>query len=220
VSGDVRQSSGESGLGGWWPRPHQAAAGGLDHVPVGQWPALAAGYDSPALRRLVKLRAGEPGAARLDALDLMPRVLHQLGFEPSPGNAEFTARCQAAVDIVQHGLDATGYGRYRMQARLDPGRPGHAFAALPEGSGWNAGDGMTRDLDDTWLLVAAAESVSAAIEEIHQVEWPVCAVHGDDRRTGWEPAAFVRKVAWWQCTRARHLLAPVGQLTAQIARTP
>ena len=177
---------------------------------------LAAGYDSPSLRQLAKIRAGESRAVRLDALDLMPKALRSLGFEPSPGNAEFRAHCQKAIDIVQHDLDLTGYGQYRMQARLDPGRA-LIFATLADSSYWNAGGGMTPDLDGSWLLFAAAESVSATIEDVHGIEWPVCAVHADDRRTSWEPAAHIRKVAWWQCTRARHTLAPVGQLTAKIA---
>ncbi|HET7016668.1 MAG TPA: hypothetical protein VFI65_22290 [Streptosporangiaceae bacterium] len=143
----------EFGLGDWWPRPDQAAVGGLDHLPVGQ-----------------------------------------------------------------HDLDVTGYGQYRMQARLGAGQPGIVFATLPDGSYW--GEGMSSELGGSRLLFAAAESVSATIEEVHEIEWPVCAIHGDDRRTSWEPAAFIRKVAWWQCTRARHVLAPVGQLTATIAKTP
>ncbi len=65
---------------------------------------LAAGYGSPSLRQLAKLRPGKTRAARLDALDLMPKVLRLIGFDPSPGNEEFRARCQNAVDIVQHDL--------------------------------------------------------------------------------------------------------------------
>lgn len=220
----MRGNVDEFGLGGWWPRPDQAASGALDHVPVGQWPMLAAkwlaaGYDSPSLRQLAKLRTKDTTAARLDALDLMPKAMRSIGFDPSPGNEKFRARCQNAVDIVQHDLDITGYGQYRMQARPGRGRPELVFAALPDGSHWNAGGGMSRDMDGAWLLFAAAGSVSATIEEAHQIEWPVCAVHGDDLRIRWEPAALIRKVAWWQCTRARHTLAPVGQLTASIART-
>jgi len=92
------------------------------------------------------------------------------------------------------------------------------FATLPDGSYWNAGGGMTRDMDGSRLLFAAAESVSATIEEVHEIEWPICAVHADDPRISWEPVAYIRKVALWQCTRARHTLAPVGDLTAKIAR--
>ena len=180
---------------------------------------LAAGYDSPSLRQLAKLRIGETRAARLDAADLMPRAMRSIGFELSPGNEEFRARCEDALDIVQQDLDVTGYGQYRMQARLDPGRP-IMFASLPDGSYWNAGGGMTPDLEGSRLLCAAAGSVSATIEEIHEIEWPVCAVHGDGPRISWDPVACIRKVAWWQCTRARHTLTPVGHLTAEIARTP
>jgi len=49
------------GLGGWWPRPEQAAAGALDHLPADQWPMLAAkwlaaGFDSPLLRQFAELQ--------------------------------------------------------------------------------------------------------------------------------------------------------------------
>jgi hypothetical protein len=52
------------GLGDWWPRPKQAAAGALDHLPADQWPMLAAkwlaaGFDSQSLRQLAQLQTGE-----------------------------------------------------------------------------------------------------------------------------------------------------------------
>jgi hypothetical protein len=77
----------EFGLGDWWPRPDQAAAGALDHLPVCQWPMLAAkwlaaGFDSPSLRQLAKLRAGESRTMRLDVLDLMPKAMRSIGFAP------------------------------------------------------------------------------------------------------------------------------------------
>jgi hypothetical protein len=210
----------EFGLGDWWPRPDQAAAGALDRVPFGEWPALAAlwlaaGYDSPTLRQLAKLRTQRTGAMRLDVLDLMPKALRSLGFEPGSADQEFIARCQNALDIVQHDLDVTGYGEFRMQIRLSRGQPGIVVATMADGSYW--GEGMSRELSGSRLLYAMAESVSASIEEVHEVEWPVCAVHGDGRRISWEPAAHIRKVAWWQCTRIRHTLAPVGRLTAEIS---
>jgi hypothetical protein len=238
-------SASDFGLGGRWPRPEQAAAGALDDLPASRWPMLAAqwlaaGFDSQPLRQLAQLQSGESPAARrpgdfaepvpgqgdgevravVSALDLMPEVLRSIGFDPAAADEAFTARCQGAVDVVQHDLDVTGYGRYRMRARFGRGWPGTVYATLPDGSYRAAGgEGMTRDLDGSWLLFAAAESVSATIEEILKIEWPVCAVHADDPRTRWEPAVQIRKVAWWQCTRARHTLAPVGQLTAEIART-
>lgn len=248
------------GLGDWWPRPVHAAAGGLDHLPVDQWPMLAAmwleaGYDSLSLRRLAGLQSGDPPAGhRIDAgdarrqagggfqtrdwllrsrlgqdhrrrqaasaaLDQMPQVLRSIGFDPGPADEEFRSRCQNALDIVQHDLDVTGYGRYQMRARRGHGQYAIMFATLLDGSYWGGGEGMSRNLDGSWLLFNAAESVSATIEEVHEIEWPICAIHGDDPRTRWEPVALIRKVAWWQCTRARHALAPVGQLTADIART-
>jgi hypothetical protein len=57
----------KSGLGDWWPRPDQAAVGGLDHLPADQWPMLTAkwhtaGFDSQSLRQLAQLQSGEsPG---------------------------------------------------------------------------------------------------------------------------------------------------------------
>ena len=225
MSRGVRQNVDEFGLGDWWPRPDQAACGALDHLPVGQWPMLAAkwlaaGYDSRSLHQLAKLRPAESGTARPDALDLMPKAMRSIGFEFAPGNEELRARCQSALDIVQHDLDVTGYGQYRMQARLGRGWPGTMIATLPDGSHWGGGEGMSRDMDGSWLLFNAADSVSATLEEVHEIEWPVCTVHGDGPRTRFEPVALIRKAAWWQCTRARHALAPVGRLTAEMARKP
>lgn len=212
----------EFGLGDWWPRPDQAALGALDRVPAGEWPALAAlwlaaGYESAALRQLAKLRYERTGAGRLEVIELMPKALRSLGFEPGSADQELIDRCQEALDIVQHDLDATRYGEYRMQVRLSRDRPGIVFATTADGSYWGGGEGIPRALTGSSLLCAMAASVSATIEEIHELEWPVCAEHGDGPRTSWDPAAHIRKVAWWQCTRARHRLAPVGQLTTALA---
>jgi len=237
----------EFGLGAWWPRPEQAAAGALDHLPPDQWPMLAAkwraaGFDSEPLRRLAGLRSwkdGGPGnfATRLtagatagehvfdaefDAMDLMPEVLRSIGFDPAPVDEEFAARCQDAVDVVQHDLDVTGYGRYRMRARLGRGWPARLFPTLPDGSYWGGGEGMSRPMHGAGLLCAAAESVSDTLKEVHEIAWPVCAAHGRDPTTSiWddEPVALIDEMPWWWCTRAGHALAPVGQLTAKIART-
>jgi hypothetical protein len=35
-----------------------------------------------------------------------------------------------------------------------------------------------------------------------------------------EPVTLIDGVPWWWCIRAGHALAPAGQLTARIARTP
>jgi hypothetical protein len=250
------------GLGDRWPRPQQAAAGALDHLPPDQWPMLAskwlaAGFDSQSLRQLAQLQTGEsparlradrrssslrgggwallagPGQpvpaevrrlqgrqrAAWDAMELMPEVLRSLGFDPAPADEEFVVRCQKAVDIVQHDLDATGYGRYRMRARLGGGWPSTVHAALPDGS-W--GEGMSRQMEGAWLLVGAADSVSGTLKEVPEIEWPVCAVHGGHPGSIWdgeEPVDLIKKVAWWRCTNTGHPLAPVGQLTAETART-
>lgn len=65
-------SIGKFGLGDWWPKPKQAAAGALDHLPPDHWPMLAAkwlaaGFDSEPLRRLAQLQIGEsPASLRAD----------------------------------------------------------------------------------------------------------------------------------------------------------
>lgn len=212
-------------IGTWRLRPAQAAAGALDHIPVDQWPQLAArwlraGFDSEPLRQLAELRPWETGAA----LVLMPEVLRSIGFDPAAADEEFAARCQAALDIVQRDLDVTGYGRHRVRAYLAMGWPAAVFAALPDGSYWSGGWGMTREMHGACLLLNAAGSVSDTLKEVHEVEWPACAAHGDHPMTslwgGEEPVALIDDAAWWWCTRAGHAIAPVGQLTATIAKTP
>lgn len=154
-----------------------------------------------------------------DAVDLMPEVLRSIGFDPVPADEEFLARCQKAVDVVQHDLDATGYGQYQMRARFVGGWPPTVHAALPDGS-W--GEGMSRGMEGSWLLVAAAGSVSGALKEVAEIEWPICAVHGGHPGRIWhgrDPVDLIKKVAWWRCTDTGHPLAPVGQLTAETART-
>jgi hypothetical protein len=153
-------------------------------------------------------------------MELMPGVLRSLGFDPAPADEEFVARCQKAVEIVQRDLDATGYGRYRMRARMGRGWPSAVHAALPDGSSW--GQGMSRGMEGSWLLVAAADSVSGTLKEVPGIEWPVCAVHGGHPESIWdgeEPVDVIKKVAWWRCTNTGHPLVPVGQLTAETART-
>jgi hypothetical protein len=205
-------------------RPEQAAAGALDDAPVSLWPRyaahwLAAGYDSEPLRQLAALRPGKTGAA----LDLLPEALRSIGFDPAPADAEYAARCQAALDIVQRDLDVTGYGQYRMRPQRVDGWPVAMHAAFPDGSHWAGGWGMMRRMGDAELLFTASLSVSGTLEEFHEFEWPVCAVHGDDRATRWlagtECVEFIEGAPAWWCTRAGHALAPVGELTAEIAKT-
>jgi hypothetical protein len=111
-----------------------------------------------------------------------------------------------------------------MRAFFDRGWPVEVFAALLDGSYWAAaGCGLTRPMDDASLLSNAAASVSGTIEEVHEIEWPVSAVHGSDPMNrdlhGLYPVEFIDGVEWWWCTRAGHAVAPVGQLTAKIAKT-
>ena len=156
------------------------------------------------------------------ALDLMPEAMRSIGFDPAPADEEFVARCQGALDAVQHDLDATGYGQYQMRARLGRGWPATVHATLPDGSYWGGGEGMSREAKGPWLLCRAAGSVSATLKEVPEIEWPVCAVHGGHPDSIWdgeEPVDLIDNVAWWQCTKTGHPLAPVGQLSAGIAKT-
>jgi hypothetical protein len=153
-------------------------------------------------------------------MELMPEVLRSLGFDPAPASEEFMARCQKALDIVQHDLDATGYGRYQMRARIGGGWPSSVHATMPDGTYW--GEGMSREPKGSWLLCSAANSVSGTLKEIPEIEWPVCAIHGGHPESIWDgedPVDLLKKVAWWRCTSTGHPLAPVGQLTAETART-
>ena len=85
---------------------------------------------------------------------------------------------------------------------------------------------MTREMDDARLLFTAAASVSGTIKEVDEIEWPACAADGEepvalsDDFVHDEPVTLIDSVPWWWCIRAGHALAPVGQLTAKIARTP
>jgi hypothetical protein len=168
--------------------------------------------------------AGGPAQFRvaLQALDLMPEALRSIGFDPAPADEAFLARCQSSLDIVQHDLDVAGYGQYRMRARFGGGWPATVYPTLPDGSYWGGGEGMSRRLDGALLLFNAADSVSATLKEVPEIEWPVCAIHGGHPGSIWngeEPVGLISKVAWWQCTNTGHSLAPVGQLTTKIAKT-
>lgn len=241
------------GLGGWWPRPDQAASGGLDHLPADQWPTLAArwlaaGYDSPLLRQLAELRAGRHGVGPAStaahplstvspseyadilaerkvvrqAQELMPEAMRSIGFDPAPADEAFVARCQSALDIVQHDLDATGYGRYQLRASFGQGWPAELYPTFPDGSYWGT-QGITRGEDGSWLLLSVAGLVSGTLKEIPEIEWPVCAVHGGHPESIWhgeEPVGLIKNVPWWHCTNTGHPLSPVGHLTAEIAKTP
>jgi hypothetical protein len=106
------------GLGAWWPRPDQAAAGGLDHLPAGQWPVLAAkwraaGFDSPLLRQLAELRAGrrgsEPSAEDGTAAWAAPSGMSIVG--PS-GNAVVPASFRVAfqaLDLMPEAMRSIGF---------------------------------------------------------------------------------------------------------------
>ncbi len=152
----------------------------------------------------------------------MPEVLRSIGFDPAPADEEFTVRCQRALDVVQRDLDATGYGRYQMRARLGRGWPATVFATLPDGSYWGGGGGMSWGQGGPSLLASAADSVSGVLKEIPEIEWPVCIIHGGHPASIWDgedPVDLIDNAAWWRCTNTGHPLAAVGQLTAKTART-
>ena len=103
-----------------------------------------------------------------------------------------------------------------------PGWPPSVFAALPDGSYWTGAWGMTSRMEGASLLFNAAASVSGTLDEVHEIEWPVCVVHGSDPVTGHlygEDRVEIADgtVVWW-CPGAGHAVAPVGQLTAEVAR--
>jgi hypothetical protein len=194
--------------------------------PRAKWPAGASAHGWAAPRAAV---GGPPGTARLPAkvsgrraaMDLMPEVLRSIGFDPAPADEAFVARCRSALDIVQRDLDATGYGQYRIRAYLG-GWPATVLPALLDGSYWAGGEAMSRAMEGSRLLLMAAYSVSDVLKEIPEVEWPVCVVHGGHPAAIWDgedPVDLIDEVAWWQCTNTGHALAPVGQLSAEVAKT-
>lgn len=151
----------------------------------------------------------------------LPDVLRSIGFDPAPADQAFLARCQGALDIVQRDLDMTRYGQYQMRVRFGQGWPTAVYPAMPDGSYWGGGQGISREADGPWLLAATADSASATLKEILEIEWPVCAIHGGHPTSIWdgeEPVGLIGKVAWWQCTNTGHPLAPVGQLSGEAAR--
>jgi hypothetical protein len=161
-------------------------------------------------------------AAVRQAMDLMPDVMRSIGFDPAPADEAFVARCQSALDVVQHDLDVTGYGQYRVRARFGDGWPASVYPTMADGSYWGGTEGMGRQEEGSGLLCHAADLVSATLKEIPEIEWPVCAIHGGHPSSIWdgeEPADLIKKVAWWRCTNTGHPLALVGQLTAEVAKT-
>jgi hypothetical protein len=209
----------------WRMGPERAAAGGLEDVPLSDWPRLAArwlaaGFDSEPLRRLAGLRSGENRAAA----DLMPQALRSIGFDPSAGATVFMTRSQGILDVVQRDLDATGYGQYRMRPvnlSLEPRVA--VYAALPDGRSWSGvGEGMTRRMDDADLLWHAAQSVSGTLAEVLGIVWPACAIHPGEPMApssdSGTPRAGIGGVVWWCPAGPGHAAAPVGGLTPQVAR--
>ncbi len=76
----------------WWMGPERAAAGGLEDVPLSDWPRLAvrwlaAGFDSEPLRRLAGLRSSALPRSQRDtaAAHLMPQALRSIGFDGHAG---------------------------------------------------------------------------------------------------------------------------------------
>ena len=193
-------------IGGRWPHPEQAAVGALDRLSADQWPGLAAhwlaaGFDSEPLRQLAEFQSWEMQAAIL----LMPEVLRSVGSDPGAADDQFVGRCQDALDVVQRDLEATGFGRYRIRARLGQGWPAMVYPALPDASYWGGAQGITREASGAWLLFHAAELASGTLREVCEIEWPACATHGGDPMIpdwdGEERVALIDKVVWWRCSR-------------------
>lgn len=183
---------------------------------------LAAGFDSELLREFAGLGAADALASR----DLMREVLGSIGY-PVPVETEFADRCRVPLGIVYRDQESTGYGQYQMYPRNLLASPIslEMWAALPDGSSWSGGGpGMKPDMDDVNLLWHAAASVSDTLGEVLGVAWPVCAIHSGEPMTpphhGEVAGGLIDGTVWWWCrTRAGHAVAPVGQLTAQAAKT-
>jgi len=70
---------------------------------------------------------------------------------------------------------------------------------LPYGSDWAAGgEDMFREMEGSWLLVCAAGSVSATLKEVHEVEWPVCVIHGGHPEAIWDGEEPVKIIKRWR----------------------
>jgi hypothetical protein len=135
----------EFGLGDWWPRPDQAAAGALDHLPSDQWPMLAAkwlaaGFDSPLLRQIAELRTERQGTGPA-ARDGLRRWTAPLGLTIAgpDKNAHIAARFRdafRALDLMPEALRSIGF---------DPAPADEAFLARCQ----SALEVVQRDLDVT-----------------------------------------------------------------------
>lgn len=116
---------------------------------------------------------------------IFERIAHLL-----VGDAQFVAQCQTALDVVQRDLDETGYADFWMRASQPAGRPlAEVFAVLPDSSYWTGSSGMTRWMNEVGRLVMAAAGVSQTLEEVHDIRWPVCAVHGGGPLAVWDRPA-------------------------------
>ena len=206
--------------------PSRAALGDLENVSPHLFALIARhwmqdGFDSQPLRELAALPDTQYEAAR----ELMPEVLASIGF-PIPTEAEFAARCDHVLAIVQHDLDATGYGEYVMHATdLRNGEFSmEMFAALQDGASVSGGGGaMAPDMDEQTLLWHAAASTSDTLFEAQRIAWPICAEHDGQPMAPpnlYEaPNGLIDGTAWWWCKQAGgHQVAPVGQLTTRHAK--
>lgn len=172
---------------------------------------LTMGFDSERLRWLAAL---DDRSVELLTTDQIVAVLHSLkvSFETP---AEFLSRCARAIAKVQVDLDATGFANYQMQpanacAAAD-GLPA-VYAALPNGNWQPSGSPMEQVVDDEGLVLLAAESVTDTLAELARVFWPTCVHHGGPPMTlrHQQPDS----VPAWFCDRGRHVVAPLGNLTA------
>ncbi|WP_157472449.1 hypothetical protein [Frankia sp. EAN1pec] len=196
--------------------------------------ALAAGFDSPALRELAALGVRDD----LEARRLLPVALTELGHSLEPQtdawgelfpweesrarfDPDLVARTEQALAIVQRDLDGTDTGLGRLTLHWsggygDDGEPQLlvGFGGEPYRGGGNPADCLG-GVDLPHRVVSLAANVQECVMEMFQFYWPTCARH----RRGlhlqdwdWEG------IGWpvWRCRAERgHAVAPLGGLRTE-----
>jgi hypothetical protein len=174
---------------------------------------LSEGYDSAQLRWLAGL--GDREALAVTTEQILG-VIGSLGVATEAPDA-FLERCGRAMGRIQPDLDATGFGRYRME----PVNAAHGhdalpavYASLPDGSWFAAGGAMTPGMDDETLLLLAAEGVSDTLVELLRIIWPICPLHPGPPIT--LQARTDGATPTWFCARGNHDVCPLGELAVHV----
>ncbi|RZS90870.1 hypothetical protein EV189_0100 [Motilibacter rhizosphaerae] len=203
--------------------------------------ALAEGLDSPALREVAGLPLRDDDGTR----SLFLVAAEELGLPvPSAGtqgrrrielahDREWSTRDQAAAyPAVRALLGAEAllpleraFARVerdlrktlRPDGRLQPVPVDNTgellfFVGLGDGASWSGGRAVSFHTTETQLLVQVADCLSETVLEVWREQWPVCRQHdrppADAHECGGEPV-------WW-CSKGQHVLARIGQLTADV----